>query len=282
MTAKNTTLRQPSAVEGQPAARRFKAVRTVASPRIVLPAIAFLVFLAAWELFARSVDPVLFPAPIEVVKAYGALYESGELVPAFFTTIETLTIGFLLSAVVGIAGGVIIGRAPLIGDILDPYIESIYATPRVVITPLVIIWFGVGDTGRLFLVFIGTFIPIMMNMAIGVRNTRPDLLEVARSFGASERDLVQHVILPGAVPYLIAGLRIGVGRALLGVVIAEIFLDLTGLGGLIQINAGYFRVDRMIAVVLILAAIGTLLMVGLSRLEARFSAWRADQGASTQ
>lgn len=276
MTVENSAL-PSSRLSGKREDSRFlQLVRTMTSLKILLPSVALVIFLVAWELFARSVNPILFPAPIKVIKSYGELYRSGELVPAFFTTMQTLTIGFLLSAVVGILGGVIIGRAPLIGSILDPYIEAIYATPRVVITPLVIIWFGVGDSGRLFIVFIGTFIPILMNTAIGVRNARPDLIEVGRSFGASEPELVRHVILPGAVPYLIAGLRIGVGRALIGVVIAEIFLDLTGLGGLVQINASYFRVDRMIAVVLILAAIGTLLMVSLGRLEARFSPWRAD------
>ncbi|MEZ4522960.1 MAG: ABC transporter permease subunit [Thermomicrobiales bacterium] len=117
---------------------------------------------------------------------------------------------------------------------MSPYIEALYATPRVVIVPLIILWSGIGDTGRLVLVVMGTFIPIMVNTTIGIQNARRDLIEVGYAFGANERQLVWHAILPGAVPYIIAGVRVGIGRALVGVVIAEIFLDLTGLGGLIQ------------------------------------------------
>lgn len=250
------------------------ALSWLLAPSVLFPAAMMVLFVIAWELFARTTDPVLFPRPLRVLGAYGDLIRSGDLPRAFLTTMQTLTVGFLLSAVVGIVGGVVIGRIPLVGAVLDPYIEAIYATPRVVITPLVVLWFGVGDVGRLFLVFIGTFIPILINTAIGVRNARPDLIEVGRAFGASERHLVRHVILPGSVPYVIAGLRIGVGRALIGVVIAEIFLDLTGLGGLIQTDVSYFRVDRMIAVVLVLALIGTILMAVMGKLESRFSTWR--------
>lgn len=246
-------------------------------PRIIFPTLAFIGFIALWQWFSGRVNPVLFPAPMEVVRAYKDLWESGELLPAFWTTIQTLAIGFFLAALVGIVGGILVGRIPLLGVLLEPYLEAIYATPRVVITPLVILWFGVGDAGRLFLVFIGTFIPILVNTAIGVRNARPDLIEVAKSFGASERELVRHVIMPGAVPFVLAGLRIGVGRAMIGVVIAEIFLDLTGLGGLIQTDASYFRVDRMIAVVLILSLLGTILMALLGKLEGHFSNWRSVQ-----
>ncbi|MDQ3779743.1 MAG: ABC transporter permease [Chloroflexota bacterium] len=250
------------------------ALSSLLAPSVLFPAGMLLVFIVAWELFARTTDPVLFPRPLRVLGAYDDLIRSGDLPRAFLTTMQTLTIGFLLSAVVGIVGGIVIGRIPLVGAVLDPYIEAIYATPRVVITPLVVLWFGVGDVGRLFLVFIGTFIPILINTAIGVRNARPDLVEVGRAFGASGHQLVRHVILPGSVPYVIAGLRIGIGRALIGVVIAEIFLDLTGLGGLIQTDVSYFRVDRMIAVVLVLALIGTVLMAVMGKLEARFSTWR--------
>jgi ABC-type nitrate/sulfonate/bicarbonate transport system permease component len=252
-----------------------RALLWIWRPQLVLPMLAFVGFIAIWQWFSGRVNPILFPAPMEVLRAYRELWNSGDLWPAFLTTMKTLSLGFLLAALVGIVGGILVGRLPVLGVLVDPYLEAIYATPRVVITPLVILWFGIGDNGRLFIVFIGTFIPILVNTAVGVRNARQDLIEVGRSFGASERELVQHVILPGAVPFVIAGLRIGIGRALIGVVIAEIFLDLTGLGGLIQTDASYFRVDRMIAVVLILALLGTILMAGLGKLEQHFSTWRA-------
>ena len=230
--------------------------------------------MAAWEVFARRTNPVLFPSPWSVVTAYGVLMSSGELWPAFLTTMQTLAIGFAFSVIVGVLVGIVLGRVPIVADVLEPYIDAVYATPRVVLTPLIILWWGIGDTGRLVLVFIGTVIPIVLNTAIGVRNARPDLVEVGKSFGASESQLVRHVILPGSMPYLMAGMRIAVGRALVGVVIAEIFLDLTGLGGLVQTKSAYFRVDEMIAVVIVLAIIGTALMWGVGKIESRFSSWR--------
>ena len=245
-----------------------------ARPTLIFPAIAFVLFLAFWQWISGRIDPLLFPAPWRVVLAYRELISSGELWPALLTTLQTLAIGFAISAVVGLVLGVLTGRIPLLHTILTPYVEAIYATPRVVIIPLVILWYGVGDTGRLFLVFIGTFIPIMINTSIGIQNARQDLIEVGRAFGANERELVRHAILPGAVPYIIAGMRIAIGRALIGVVIAEIFLDLTGLGGMIQTDVSYFRVDRMIAVVLIYSVLGIVLMALTGKVEQRFSAWR--------
>lgn len=245
-----------------------------ARPTLIFPAMAFCLFIAFWQWMSTRIDPLLFPAPWKVVLAYRELISSGQLWPALMTTLQTLAIGFAISAVVGLTLGVLTGRIPLLHSILNPYIEAIYATPRVVIIPLVILWFGVGDTGRLFLVFFGTFIPIMINTSVGIQNARQDLIEVGRAFGANERELVRHAILPGAVPYIIAGMRVAIGRALIGVVIAEIFLDLTGLGGMIQTDVSYFRVDRMIAVVLIYAMLGTVLMALTGKVEQRFSVWR--------
>ncbi len=170
--------------------------------------------------------------------------------------------------------GLLLGRFKVLADVLEPYINAIYATPRVVMVPLIILWFGVGYEGRVFLIWIGTVIPIIINTAIGVRNARRDLVEVALSFGANEGQLARHVISPGAVPYIIAGLRIAMGRALVGVVVAEIFLDLTGLGGIIQTESAYFRTHRMLAAVIVISLLGTILISAFGLLERHFSAWK--------
>jgi NitT/TauT family transport system permease protein len=248
--------------------------RAFVRAELLLPGAAFVVFIAAWQWISGRVNPILFPAPWDVATAFRSLVTSGTLWPALLTSLQTLTLGFLISLAIGLAGGILTGRIPLLQTILNPYIEAIYATPRVVIIPLVILWFGVGDSGRLFLVVIGTFVPILVNTNIGIRNARKDLIEVGRSFGANERQLIWNAILPGAVPYIVAGMRIGIGRALIGVVLSEIFLDLTGLGGLIQTDVSYFRVDRMIAVVLVYSMLGIVLMLAADRIERRFSGWR--------
>lgn len=243
-------------------------------PEWYLPALAAVVFLTAWEAFGRAMDPILFSPPSAVAQALVELTADGRLPRAFLTTLNALSVGYGLSVVVGLALGILLGRRNRVASVLEPYIDAIYATPRVTIVPLVIIWFGVGYTGRVFLVWIGTVIPIIINTAIGIRNARPDLIEVGRSFGASERDLIRHVIILGSVPYIVAGLKIAAGRALVGIIVAEIFLDLTGLGGIIQTAAGYFRTPNMLAAVLVVAALGAILIGSLDALERRFATWK--------
>lgn len=259
-------------------ARGRSARLRVTSPSFYLPAIAGVVFLGLWELFGRLSNPILFAPPSRVVQAFVSLVASGELPSAVGVTVSTLAVGYLLSAVVGIGVGVLVGRRWTLARILEPYLDAIYATPRVVIIPLVIVWFGVGYSGRLFIIFIGTVIPIILNTAIGVRHARRDLIEVAQSFGAGERELVRHVIVPGAVPYIVAGLRIAAGRALLGVVIAEMFLDLTGVGGIIATSAQFFHTADMLSAVIVLAALGIALLGSLTWLENRYSSWKGHGG----
>ncbi|MGD2101126.1 MAG: ABC transporter permease [Acidimicrobiia bacterium] len=243
-----------------------------------LPTVAAVVFLTAWELFGRAVNPILFSPPSRVAKAFVELTVDGRLPRAFLVTMNALIVGFALSVVVGLTVGVLLGRQATLSRLLAPYIDAIYATPRVVIVPLVIIWFGVGYVGRVFLIWLGTVIPIILNTAIGVRNARPDLVEVARSMGASERDLIRHVIMPASVPYVVAGLRIGAGRALVGVIVAEIFLDLTGLGGIIQTESQYFRTANMLAAVIVVAALGAIVIGSLGGLERRYQSWKTPRG----
>lgn len=248
---------------------RLKAVLVTA-----LPAIAFVIFLIAWEIVGRLTNPILFAPPSRVAEALVELSASGRLPQALLVTLQSLALGFLLALVSGLAIGVLLGLHPTLARVVEPYIDAIYATPRVVIIPLVILWFGVGFWGRLFIIWIGGVVPIIINTAIGVRNARRDLVEVARSFQATDRQLVRHVILPGAVPYVMSGLRIAAGRLLLGVVIAEIFLDLTGVGGIIQTESAYFRTANMLVGVLVFAVLGVLMMFGFSLLEKRFSGWK--------
>lgn len=240
-----------------------------------LPGIAFVVFLVVWEVAGRLANPILFAPPTRVAGAFVELTASGRLPQALLVSLLSLAAGFVVALVSGLATGILLGRNPTLARVVEPYIDAIYATPRVVLIPLVILWFGVGFWGRLFIIWIGGVVPIILNTAIGIRNARQDLIEVARSFEADEKQLLRHVILPGAVPYVIGGLRIAAGRLLLGVVIAEIFLDLTGVGGLIQIESAYFRTDNMLVGVIVFAILGVVMIGAFDLLEKRFSGWKA-------
>lgn len=244
------------------------------TPEFYSPACFLLVFFIAWEVAGRRIDPLLFAPPSRVAEAFVDLAASGELVTATLTTLNALLAGFGLAVLIGLPFGVLLGQGSVFGRVLEPYINAVYATPRVVIVPLVIIWFGVDYSGRVFLVWLGSVIPVIINTAYGVRNARPDLLEVARSFQTPRHQLIRHVLLPGALPYIAAGLRIAAGRAVIGVLVAEIFLQNTGLGGVIQTNAAFFRTAPMLAAVMLVGLIGTLFISSVNVLEKRVAGWK--------
>jgi NitT/TauT family transport system permease protein len=235
-------------------------------------------FLTAWELIGRSVDPLLFAPPSRVGSSFAELYGSGELLAAAAVTINTLLVGYGLAIAVGIPVGVLLAQWRMVGAVVEPYFYGIFSTPRVVIVPLIIVWFGVGYGGRLLLVFVWSMIAIATSTADGVRNARPDLVEVARSFGVRRGQIVRHVLLPGSVPFVVSGLRIGAERAVVGVIIGEMFLELTGLGGLIQTSAQGFETPAVLCAVVTIAVIGTVLLAGLDALERRVSRWKERPG----
>jgi ABC-type nitrate/sulfonate/bicarbonate transport system permease component len=261
----------PSAPPSPTAGERIRAVLYTGAPLI-----AGVLFLVAWEVVGRATNPILFAPPSRVASAFVDLTASGRLPDSLWTSLQALSVGFVLALVSGLAIGILLGLNPTLARVVEPYIDAVYATPRVVIIPLVILWFGAGFPGRLFIIWIGGVVPIIFNTAHGVRNARKDLIEVARSFQANDRQMVRHVILPGAVPYVMGGLRIATGRLLLGVVIAEIFLDLTGVGGMIQTESAYFRTANMLVGVLVFAVLGVAMMVAFDLLEKRFSGWKAN------
>lgn len=236
--------------------------------------LALAVFVGGWWVFSASVDPLLFPTPPRVIDAYREMLGTGELLSAAWVTAWTFAVSLALAVVAGLGLALVAVRSSILGSIIDPYLLALYATPVIVLVPLIILWIGVGDLGRITLVFIGAFIPIYVNAEEGLRNIRDDLVEVATSFDASRREIVREVVIPGAMPFIAAGLRIGLGRALAAIVVAEIFLSLTGLGGLIQTSVGYLRVDKMVAAALVLSAAGIATMALMSRLEARLEPWR--------
>lgn len=246
------------------------------NPRVYLPLLSLAVVLGGWELMGRSVDPLLFAPPSAVIATFGELVASGELQAAAKVTMQALFLGYVLAVVAGIPFGVAMGAVPRFGDILQPYLYAIFSTPRVVVVPLIIVWFGIGFEARLFLVFFWSAIAISVNTAQGVRHARPDLVEVARSFQVSRVQLARHVLVPGAVPFVVAGLRIGAERAIVGVIIGEMFLQIVGLGGVITTASSELMPAKMLCAVAVIAVLGTIIVTTLDLIEKRFQNWRGD------
>ena len=239
------------------------------------PAVAGAVLLAAWELAGARADPLLFAPPSRILPAVWRLVAGGELPAALTSTLATAAAGFLLAAALGVALGVVWGLVPGAARLFEPLMTLVYPLPRVALIPVVVVWFGIDTAGRLFVVVIGTVFDIMVNTYQGVRFTPPTLLEVARSFGAGRWEAVLHVVLPAALPHVAAGLRVGVGRALVGIIVAELFLSAAGMGELILRYGTTFRVPEMLAVVAMLSLVGLASTAALHALERRLAPWRA-------
>jgi NitT/TauT family transport system permease protein len=247
---------------------------TLSQPRYWLPFLSLAIVLGGWEMVGRSIDPLLFSPPSVVVAQFGELISSGELQRAAQVTMKALFLGYALAVLAGIPFGIVMGAVPRFGDILQPYLYAIFSTPRVVVVPLIVVWFGIGFEARLFLVFFWSAIAISVNTAQGVRHARPDLVEVARSYSVSRVQLARHVLIPGAIPFVVAGLRIGAERAIVGVIIGEMFLQIVGLGGVITKGSEQLLPAKMLCAVVVIALMGTILVTALDLLERRFQSWR--------
>ena len=218
----------------------------------------FIIFIVFWEILGHLTNPVLFAPLSRVISEYPELISSGKLPKAMLTTISAMLLGYFTASVTGILFGLWWGRSRFLQDIVEPYLNALYALPRVALIPLVIVWIGIGFWGRFFIIFYGTVFDTMINTYTGVRSTEKTLLEVGKSFGANERNLFLHIIIPYSVPFIMAGLRLGLGRALVGVIVAEMFLQMVGMGGLILVFGETHRIASMLAVVILLSIMGIL------------------------
>lgn len=230
--------------------------------------------LLAWQLLSQIVAPQFLPSPGAVGRAFVATTLSGELPRHLGQSAVVLLAGFGLAAVCGMATGIAMGLFATVRRFLDPYISAFYATPTVALIPLVIIWLGLGFPAKVFLTALVAVFPIVINAEIGVATVPPEFIETARAFGCNRRQIFSRVVLPAAVPIFAAGLRLGLGRALVGVVVAEMFTALTGLGYLIVLYGNTFRTAELFVPLLSLALISIILMKLLRRLELRVAPWQ--------
>jgi NitT/TauT family transport system permease protein len=235
--------------------------------------------LIAWELLSRFVIPPQFlPPPSAIAIAFAATTRSGELPRQLLQTANVLLLGFGLAIVTGMAVGIATGMFKPLRRVLDPYVNAFYAMPTVAMVPLVIIWLGLGFEAKVFLTWLVSVFPVIINTQIGVINVSPAFIETARAFGCDQWQLFRRVILHAAVPFLIAGVRLGLGRALVGVVVAEMFTALTGLGSMIVFYGNTFRTAELFVPMVVLAVLSIALTNLIYRIERWIAPWREAQG----
>jgi len=233
--------------------------------RMVLGAAFLVALFALWELVAALglEPPIVLPSPA-----------APDLVANFVASGQELLYGLVLAVAVGVIAGMAIGWYPRLGYFFDPFVNFLYAVPRVALGPLLIVWLGIGLSSKVALVFLTAVFPVLVNTSSGIRSLDSHLVRVARCFGANDLKIFRTIALPGSVPFILGGLRLAVGQALIGVFVAELLGAQHGLGAMIQ-NAGeQFQTDLVFAGLLIFAAVGMLLTSLVRWLERRFDAWR--------
>lgn len=220
---------------------------------------------------------LFFTTPSKVAAAFYRLLLDGQIEEHFYVSALAFLLGLGLAIVAGLPFGVIMGRSRVLDALLDPYVTAFNATPRIVWLPLMILWFGIGIWSKIVIVFAGAVFPLLINTYVGVKNVDRVLVNVVRSFGANEWQVMKVVVLPNSLPYIIAGLRLAIGRAILGVVVGEFFGSSKGLGYMIASAATNYKVDVVFVGVAIFMGLSLILTLSVKKLESNLTRWRPEQ-----
>jgi ABC-type nitrate/sulfonate/bicarbonate transport system permease component len=232
----------------------------------------------AWELAGRSGRWPLILAPLSDIWAkFLQLAASGELGRHVLVSLDEFLVGFAVSAVVGIALGIAVATSDTVRDVVDPWISAVYATPTVALAPMFIFIFGIDSPSKMAVVFLLAVFPIVINTATGIRSTDQVYIEAARSFSANRWQIFSKVLIPAALPFIVAGLRLGIGRGLVGVVVGEFIGARAGLGYMIFRSSQGFEIDAMWVGVFLLAGTGVLAVILLQKFEHHLAPWRQFQ-----
>jgi ABC-type nitrate/sulfonate/bicarbonate transport system permease component len=249
--------------------------------RLVIGAGTLVALLLTWEVLGRSgvVDPLFVSSPARVIEVGSALLKE----PDFWNDLRVSGIEFALgygaAAIVGVVIGLGVGLSKRLDYLLAPFVDTLNAVPRVTLLPLVIIWFGIGIWSKVAVVFLGAVIPILINTQAGVKTSEVRFLRVARSFSASRTKIFASIILPGTVPFIFTGLKYGAGRALLGVVVGELYASTAGVGHVMADAGNTLQTDIVFSGVFVFMITGLVVVNLLDRLERRFDRWRPRVGA---
>jgi ABC-type nitrate/sulfonate/bicarbonate transport system permease component len=229
-----------------------------------------------WQLVAQYIihDKLFLVTPTEILTRSQQLLATGELQKHTWTSTLEFLIGFGLAVVVGITFGLLIGTSKVMRAVWVPWISAMNSTPTVALAPLLILWFKLGIESKVVVVFLVSVFSVLVNTQAGIESADEGLVETARAFGAKRLQIFTKVLLPSAVPFIVAGLRLGVGRGLVGVVVAELFGATSGLGYMINVASQVFDMAGLFAAVVILAAAGVISTELIRVVERRIAPWR--------
>jgi sulfonate transport system permease protein len=230
-------------------------------------------FLALWELAGRGIDPVLFTTPSAVAVAAVDMIRSGELWTYLYPSLVVLLYGFSLAVVFGIAIGLLLARYWVLDVALSVYITFLYSIPSVALVPLIVLWAGYEQTAKVIILFMFAFFPMVINTYQGVKAVDPKLVEVGRAFRCNEAQLWSNIVIPASLPFIVTGLRLALGRGLIGMVLADLYTALSGVGYLIARTAATYQVNRMFVPIVALGLLGVTLTALLRLAEKYVAPW---------
>jgi len=237
--------------------------------------VSLAIFLGIWQLAAMNVDPVLFTSPVKVAVAAAGMIASGELWAGLWPSLLVLAMGLTLAIIFGTLLGLALARFRILDVGLTVYITFLYSIPSVALVPLIVLWAGYETTAKVIILFLFAFFPMVINTYQGVKSVDPKLLEVGRAFRCSERQLWANIVLPGALPFIVTGIRLAVGRGMIGMVLADLYTAISGIGYLIVRSASTFQVDKMFVPIVTLGLLGVTLTALLRVVEKQVAPWTA-------
>jgi ABC-type nitrate/sulfonate/bicarbonate transport system permease component len=264
--------------------RSSRRSRATGTPQVrwLVRIVSVVAFLTVWEIVGRQVSPLFLPAPSAILEGMADSVATGELPRAAGVSVATFAAGFLISAVLGVPIGLAMGRSRVVEHTLDSFVYALYVVPTMAFVPLLVLWFGIGTLSKLIIVVSVAIFPIIINTYVGSKNIGPSMVDIGRSVSAGRWKNFVSIIVPASLPFILAGLRLAIGRALTGVVVAELFTAISGLGGLLMTYSNQLRTQLAFGAVVVLMVLGIGFTALLRFVESRVVAWKETERHSDE
>lgn len=250
--------------------------------RWIVRIVSVALVLGGWEIVGQQVSPLFLPAPSSILEGMVDSFATGELTTAAGNSLATFGMGFLISATLGVPIGLAMGRSRVVEHTLDSFVYALYVVPTMAFVPLLVLWFGIGTVSKLIIVVTTAIFPIIINTYVGAKNIGPSMMDIGRSVSAGPWKNFVSIVIPGSLPFILAGLRLAIGRALSGVVVAELFTAISGLGGLLMTYSNQLRTQLAFGPVVVLMVLGISLTALLRFVESRVVAWKETERHSDE
>lgn len=245
-------------------------------PSWLITVVSVLCAIGIWEYFGRDIDPLFGSYPSAIFAAFLEMMASNQLPEAFLASVQPFVVGLAISAIAGVPMGLLLGRYRIFEAAFGIYVTAGYATPLIAMVPVLILWFGLGFEVKVVIVVLMAFFPICINTWLGVKAVPNTLIEVGRAFVAPDIDIMRRIVLPAVLPYIMAGLRLAIGKAVIAMIIAEFLTAISGLGGLIINSAQSFQTAEMFVPIILVMVLAVGLTAFVGWLEKKIAPWQSE------